>query len=417
MGYLKTLIVALAAAALLMPATAAAAPGRPKLVSPADDANVQAVPAFSWSKVKRADRYEFQLAADTRFGSIVGKGSFQTRNTAASIAQSLPDGEYYWRVRAINVKGDAGKWAERSITKAWAARPQLLDPVLGALVPFPSTPLVLRWTSVARAYKYRVYIATDPGLGTLAISDRGNPISTSGTVLSPAVSLPPGKYYWAVEAVDASSHRGTRSAVGSFEWTWPSATSTAVSDLIDEPVVMDPHMSWDPVPGAVGYEVEVNYSDDWSVGSKVCCTGTTTGTELSPTAILPNNVYNWRVRAKDAEGNFGQWNVGTPFDKHFGNVPPTVAGLALRDNNVGLPIGSSTTTPVVVWDPSRAPRATRSRSRRSTASTASGPPRARTSGATRSRPRPHGPRWRRAPLRHRTPTTPTSASPRTRTAR
>ena len=54
---------------------------------------------------------------------------------------------------------------------------------------FPGTPLVLRWTSVPRAYKYRVYIATDPGLGTLAVSDRGGPITTSGTVYSPAVNL------------------------------------------------------------------------------------------------------------------------------------------------------------------------------------------------------------------------------------
>jgi hypothetical protein len=349
---MKMIVAAAMAAALLMPAAASAAPGRPKLVSPADGADVQSVPAFSWSKAKRAARYEFQLAADSRFGSIVRKGSFQTLNTAASIDKSLADGTYYWRVRAINAKGDAGKWSERSINKAWGARPALLAPATGSLVPFPSTPLVLRWSSIARAFKYKVYIATDPGLGTLAVSSgRNQPISTSGTVLAPAVSLPPGRYYWAVEPVDASGFPGTRSEIGTFDWTWPSGTATAVSDLISEPVVMDPHMSWNPVPGAVGYDVEVNYSDDWSVGSKVCCTGVNRGTELSPTKVLPNNVYNWRVRAIDAEGNFGQWNVGPDFDKHFGNVPPTVTGLALRDNEGGLAIGASTSYPAVVWSP------------------------------------------------------------------
>ena len=351
MPYTRTITIAACAAALLLPAAAAAAPKRPTLVAPAADANVQSVPAFTWNQVKRADRYEFQLAADPSFGSIVGKGSFQTRNTAASIDKSLADGTYYWRVRAINLKGDAGRWATRSITKGWTARPDLIAPASGAPVAFPSTPLVLRWTSVPRAYRYRVYIATDPGLGTLAVAERGGPINTSGTVYSPAVSLPPGRYYWAVEAIDASSHRGARSAVGSFEWSWPSATGTAVSDLIDEPVVMDPHLAWNPVPGAVGYDVEVNYSEDWSVGSKVCCDAATPGTELSPTKILPNNVYNWRVRALDPDGNAGQWNVGAPFDKHFGNVPPTVAALALRDHNGGLAVGATTTTPVVTWDP------------------------------------------------------------------
>lgn len=344
MSFAKLLTIALAGAALVLPATAAAAPGRPALASPDPDANVQGVPAFTWGKVKRADRYEFQLAADTRFGSIVGSGSFQTRNTAASIDKSLPDGTYYWRVRGINAKGDAGRWSERSFTKDWTANPDLIAPANGAQIPFPSTPLVLRWSSVPRAYKYRVYIATDPGLGTLVVKDGTGPISTSGTVYSPAVSLAPGRYYWAVEAVDASAHRGARSAVGSFDWSWPSATSTAVSDLIDEPVVMDPHLAWDPVPGAVGYDVEVNYSDDWSVGSKVCCTGISRGAELSPTVTLPNNVYNWRVRAIDPDGNYGQWNVGTPFDKHFGNVAPTVKNLRLAPE-------ATPSTPIVTWDP------------------------------------------------------------------
>jgi hypothetical protein len=110
-------------------------------------------------------------------------------------------------------------------------------------------------------------------------------------------------------------------------------------------------MAWGAVPGAVGYQVEVNYSDDWSVGSKVCCDGTTPGTELSPTKILPNNVYNWRVRAIDPDGNAGVWNVGAPFDKHFGNVPPTVGGLMLRDLEAVKSPGQTVGTPVITWNP------------------------------------------------------------------
>src|SRR5687767_6754543 len=111
-------MVAACAALLLPAATASAAPERPSLVAPAAGANVQSVPAFTWNKVKGAERYEFQLAADASFGSIVPNGSFQTRNLAATIDQSLADGTYYWRVRGINAKGDAGRWARRSINKA-----------------------------------------------------------------------------------------------------------------------------------------------------------------------------------------------------------------------------------------------------------------------------------------------------------
>ena len=85
----------------------------------------------------------------------------------------------------------------------------------------------------------------------------------------------------------------------------------------------------------------------------MCCTARTIGNELSPTVILPNNVYNWRVRAIDSDGNAGQWNVGTPFNKHFGDLPPTIQNLRLVDAQGGpdLPAGSAMTSPIVAWDP------------------------------------------------------------------
>ena len=318
--------------------------------------------------MRRAARYEFQLAADTNFGSIVlgqGKGSFTTVNTAATIAKSIPDGTYFWRVRGVDAKGNAGRWSqERSIVKSWSMRPDLLGPAPDAAVAFPSVPLILRWSPVARAFKYNVYIATDPGLGSLAVSQGGKPIETSGTVLAPGVSLAPGRYYWAVEPVDAANHRGRRSVVGSFVWSWPTATLARLTDLIEDRRVMDPRFSWDQVPGAVAYQVEVNASSDFATGSKVCCDELSTGTSLSPVDLQPNNVYYWRVRALDAEGNAGQWNAGNAFDKNFGNyrglpgIPPTVAGLRLRDNDSPAatdldPTTSvvDTDTPVMTWDP------------------------------------------------------------------
>jgi hypothetical protein len=367
-GFLVSLACGLLACAV-GPAAAGAAPAKPSLELPAADATVEAVPAFSWKKARRAVKYEFQLSADTNFGSIVlgqGRGSFTTPNTAATIPKSIPDGTYFWRVRGLDAKGNAGRWSEeRSIVKAWSTRPGLLGPASNAAVMFPTVPLILRWTAVPRASKYNLYIATDPGLGSLAVGAGGAPVQTSGTVFSPPNSLAPGVYYWAVEPIDAANHRGRRSAVGSFVWSWPTATLTRTTDLIDDQRLMDPRFSWDPVPGAVAYQVEVNSSSDFATGSKVCCNEQSTGTSLAPVNLQPNNVYYWRVRALDAEGNAGQWNVGGSFDKNFGNyrgapgIPPTVAGLRLRDHDspgaaTDLDPATAvvdTDTPVVTWDP------------------------------------------------------------------
>src|SRR5439155_8343868 len=154
-----------------------------------------------------------------------------------------------------------------------------------------------------------------------------------------------------------------RSAVWAFDWSWPTRTTARVTDLFTtgdpQNRVMDPQFSWDPIPGAASYQVEVNPSEDWAVGSKVCCDETATGTSLSPLALLPNNTYYWRVRAVDADGNAGDWNVGPSFKKGFDDVSAplaTVTGLRVRDNVVDQTpeIGAydlpTTDFPVIAWD-------------------------------------------------------------------
>ena len=76
------------------------------------------------------------------------------------------------------------------------------------------------------------------------------------------------------------------------------------------PEMFDPQFSWDPVPGATKYEVEVNSSVDFAPGSKVCCSQLTTSTSLAPTVVFRDNTYYWRVRALDAAANAGVWNRG-----------------------------------------------------------------------------------------------------------
>ena len=103
--------------------------------------------------------------------------------------------------------------------------------------------------------------------------------------------------------------------------------------------VYDPIFSWDPVPGAATYELEINPQEDFSPGSRVCCVGVGFPKIIAPTlpgAELKDNTYYWRVRAIDAFGNAGSWNVGPSFVKTFDKVPPvpgtSVKNVRLRDN-------------------------------------------------------------------------------------
>ena len=335
----------------------------PTLVAPANGLVVEALPSFSWAAVAKADRYEFQLAADPGMNSpVLGRGEdqFTTRNTRATLKKTVPNGTYWWRVRALEKTGTPSGWTPpRAIVKSWTSVPAVQSPAQGAIMVHPTHPLVLRWSPVPRAAKYIVSIGTDSSLGTIV-----NPKDeTSGTVYAPrATLLSPGTYYWSVTPIDAQGHRGAPSPVQSFTWTWPTSTPTRVDDIFDAPEVFDPFLSWDPVAGAARYELELNPSVDFAPGSKVCCTSPVIGNSYAPTVVLKDNTYHWRVRALDTSGNAGLWNVGAPFTKTFDKVGPTPApsikNLRMRDHlsdpgsdTDAATLGYQTRAPVLRWDP------------------------------------------------------------------
>src|SRR5690349_13955935 len=267
-------------ASLAFAGPANAALKAPVQTAPKAAASFDTVPVFSWAPVAYADHYDFQLAADSGFNSVQATSS--TRNTYVTLPKSVADGTYYWRVRAVTAQAGAGNWSKgRSVVKAWTTAPTLLGPDSGAAIVYPSVPLVFSWSAVPHAFKYLVSVGTDPTLAGVT------PVETSGTNLAWTTSLAPGTYYWAVQPEDAEKYKGTRSAVRSFVWSWPTQTTGVVHDLNDDARVFDPQLTWDPVKGAARYEVEISTSSGFAVGSKICCDATTVSTSLSPTVILP----------------------------------------------------------------------------------------------------------------------------------
>ena len=204
-------------------------------------------------------------------------------------------------------------------------------------------------------------LASDPALANIVVNN-GQPVETWATNYVPVFNLlPSGTYYWNVVPVDSEGNKGTPSPVSSFTWSWPSTTTLHVSDLMSADEMFDPQFSWDAVPGATKYEVEVNSSVDFAPGSKVCCAQLTTSTSLAPNVVFRDNTYYWRVRALDAAGNAGVWNRGPDFVKTFDKVPPVTApsikNMHMRDNlvdpgtdvDLGTP-GYQTQVPIVKWD-------------------------------------------------------------------
>lgn len=74
------------------------------MVSNTDEATL-----FSWTSIENADSYIYHLASDEAFTSLIEIQN--TVNTNYLMTFDLPDGTYYWRVRASNGCGD-GNWSE-----------------------------------------------------------------------------------------------------------------------------------------------------------------------------------------------------------------------------------------------------------------------------------------------------------------
>jgi hypothetical protein len=358
---LRFLLAALAVA-LVTVAPAVSAPSTPDLVGPNDGDTVPFLPVFSWDPVTGADKYNFVLAADSAFNSVVYQLN-GTKNTRATPDKTVPNGTYYWRVQAVDVNGHVSGWSEsRSIEKLWADSPTLATPDDAATISFPDEPLVLRWNPVPGAAKYHVFVATDPDLASLVTSD-GKPWETQATNAAPAILLSSNTYYWAVTPVDAQGNEGEQSEVRSFTWEWPSTTTPAVEDAVPNTEFYVPRFSWDPVPGAAKYEVEINSVSDFPAGaSKVCCNSSDwpITTTFIPKETLPNNTYYWRVRALNARGDAGDWNEGPSFVKTFANYPDLselgIKNLHMRDTSdpgtdadPGTP-GYQTQLPIITWD-------------------------------------------------------------------
>lgn len=371
---MRRVLLSLSALFVAAPGVAVAAPSAPTPVSPANGSTTVYVPALGWKPVAGADHYTFQLAADSGFNSPVevsGATVMETYNTWATSKYALPNGTYYWHVRAVDAAGKVSGWsATRSFVKKWLGTTAPISPGDGATIQYPTNPTI-KWQPIPGAAKYEVLFASTSELSSLD----GQPVKAVETD-APAYSVNSGltansTYYWAVTPIDAAGNRGTQSPIWSFTWKWKSTTDLTFEDLAPAGDVVDPRFSWDPIPNAARYDVEINSDAGFAAGSKFCCSTATVATTFSPDTVLLNNRYYWRVRGIDANGNVGTWNYwtdpnnGNPyFRKTFdtrdpGDTNPSIQNLHMADNydDIGTDFdadgsnGYQTQTPIVTWDP------------------------------------------------------------------
>lgn len=235
---------------------------------------------LGWSAVPGAANYLVQVGTDPSLGSLVyhdqydpnGIPKVQANNLA--IGSALATGTYYWNVIPVDAEGNRGVGSPvASFSWLWPSTtaPKVTDLHPASEVYDPQ----FAWDPVAGAAKYQVEInsSSDFAPGSKVCCD--NP--TIATSYTPTQVFKDNTYYWRVRAVDPDGNTGLWNQGPSFTKTFdkvPPTPSPAIKNLhlrdnLADPGTDDdadptngyqtrvPMLTWDWVPGASSYEVDV----------------------------------------------------------------------------------------------------------------------------------------------------------------
>jgi hypothetical protein len=335
--------------------------GAPALRFPQADATGITDVYFDWDPVLGAKTYQLQVSPNQDWTNNVTI-DVTVKSTRYAPPEPLNNGNYYWRVRAMDAGSPAnyGPWsAARVFERSWLDKPTILWPADGAstAVPNPDDPTwqnpTFRWTPVKRASYYRIRFATNADM----TADLGGCV-TNRTTFTPYTAedgigrtiagactlkfLSGTTYYWDVMGIDnpvknpgldvwgppkfTDSVIGVRSEVKSFVYNPPATLpgdprQLTAADYLT-PATCDPAngctlaekdtpaFTWTAIPGATSYIVTVSLDPNFT---NVYRTYESPYNRLTPRDSWRDNqanqAYYWNVRPKGLGLNTSSYSV------------------------------------------------------------------------------------------------------------
>ncbi|MGC8816312.1 MAG: STT3 domain-containing protein [Candidatus Hadarchaeum sp.] len=241
-------------------------------------------PEFRWTSGIGATRYEFVLARDENFSSVVVQA--ETTQPSYTPAVVLADGSYWWRVAAYKEEKLLG-WSEAAsftLDTAPPVAPQLIEPQEGAV--FSQFELTFRWSPSEPGARYQVQVYNEADPGQLLVDNLLEAENLAFTFQNNGV------YVWRVRAIDSAGNQSSWSQ-GRFTIRLPPQPPTLVSPEKDGSVnTAQPTFRWS---GGVADNFRIVVDDDPNFGSPEIFF--TLGLVRSYTAPepLPDGTYHWKV--------------------------------------------------------------------------------------------------------------------------
>ncbi len=311
-------------------------PALVKLLSPlsGDEPNTLR-PTLDWGSFYNATKYELQVNSGTSNGKLLIDTT--TNNSIYTFSSNLTtQAKYYWRVRPM-VNSVWLPWSD-----PWWFRPVavsvpttlLVHPDNGALINHPAAPPTFEWNVCNGVNSYDLDIATTSDFSTSLgpISVAADPLEPKthtydGTTLDPNT-----KYYWRVRCVNGGNTGAWTSSRILYTSLDPVGSLTAPVGGVAV-YFLRPEFSWEVVPGAKAYYLQVSTSPTFS-GSPIF----TATINIASGETVPNNFYQmksdlnkrnstlyWRVRV---QGKYGWSAYNSTLSSFTTGNPPGVPSLS-----------------------------------------------------------------------------------------
>jgi parallel beta-helix repeat protein len=323
-------------------------PVAPTLVRPENGKNIKdGTPDVSWNAVTESSLpvTYYVAVSDNHEFPYENRSSGWIMDNGWEVSPALPESVWYWRVKARDNAGNAGAWSEDFWFRIDATAPPtpiLVWPENGGNLN-DNTPN-LDWDAVienSMPVTYDVQVDNDDNFDSPLIWE--NDIADdSYQVLNAMVE---GIWYWRVRAEDNAGNIG---AWAEGKWFRIDVTPPAAPTLFSPANGLrtndnTPTFEWTPVSDVsapVTYEIWID--NDFDFTSREAENSGQIGNSYVPTALADEN-YNWKVRARDNAGNFGEWsNVWTFLIDTV--VPDIPLKLAPNDGAV-----TNDNTPTFTW--------------------------------------------------------------------
>lgn len=286
------------------------APGVPVFSAPTNSVLLNtSTPELVWSAVPDAHTYELQIDNQANFSSPelnqIGLGTNYT------VLSSLPEGRWYWRIRAVNEQGLVGTWSSSRnfiVDTVAPAQPSMTTPVDAASV--VGTPQ-FRWSTSAGSATYQLLIDVSGG-------DFSAPLYVSAWNKATSVTPPAnvfssfGMFDWKVCAQDAAGNQSDCSVTRSLTINAPAPAIVVLTAPVNNASIMFdlPTFTWAPAYAATGYLLEVASNSKFisPVISEIVATNSYT---VPLENALLEGKYFWRVQSLNHTS--GPWSAVRTF--------------------------------------------------------------------------------------------------------